>query len=97
VEFRVNQKVLLLTKNICSWRPSKKLNTHYAGPFVVSKVISSQAYQLHLPKSYGNTHPTFHVSLLKEWNPRDTETVRHMEPIIINREEEWEVEDIITE
>jgi hypothetical protein len=89
--------VLLLTKNIHSWRPSKKLNTWYAGPFMVSKVISSQAYQLCLPKSYSNIHPTFHVSLLKEWNPCNTETVRHTEPIIINKKEEWEVEDIIAE
>jgi hypothetical protein len=44
VEFWVNQKVLLLTKNICSWRPSKKLDAWYAGPFAISKVIGSQAY-----------------------------------------------------
>jgi hypothetical protein len=88
--------VLLLTKNIRSWRPSKKLDAWYAGPFAILKVIGSQAYQLRLPKSYGSIHPTFHISLLKEWNPRDTETIRHMEPIIINREEKWEVKDIIT-
>jgi hypothetical protein len=88
--------VLLLTKNIYSWRLSKKLNAWYTSPFVISKVIGSQAYQLYLPKSYGSIHPTFHISLLKEWNPLDMEIIHHTKLIIINREEKWEVEDIIT-
>jgi hypothetical protein len=50
-----------------------KLNPSWLGPFVVKKVISRSAYALELPPSYGNLHPVFNVSFLKEYVDGDEE------------------------
>ncbi|KAF7116923.1 hypothetical protein CNMCM5793_005553 [Aspergillus hiratsukae] len=98
VYFHVGQKVLLSTKNLKSWRPSKKLDMRYDGPFEVIEVIGKQAYRLRLPQSYARIHPVFHVSLLKPWTGRvGSETPAKPQPIIVDGEEEWEVERILAD
>jgi len=80
-------------------RPLKKLQPKFIGPFPVSKVISSTAYQLTLPHTM-HIHPVFHISLLKRYteNP-DTFPNRQQvppPPVIINDSEpEYEVEEIL--
>ena len=51
VEFNVGDKVWLLSTNIRTERPSKKLDWKRLGPFSITKRIGTQAYQLGLPKS----------------------------------------------
>jgi len=97
ITFAVGDKVLLSTKNLKTWRPSKKLDNKYEGPFSIVEAVGKQAYRLKLPKSFGKTHPTFHVSLLEPYRQRPGEAPAEMQPIVIEGEEEWEVEDILGE
>ena len=47
---------------------SKKLSPKYIGPFELIDILpSGNAYKLHLPETYRNIHPTFHISLLKPY------------------------------
>ena len=57
--------------------------------------IGNNAYRLELPKKYGKLHHTFHVSLLELYRKRDG--VEPPEPIDIDGEDEWEVEEILAE
>lgn len=63
--FKVNDTVLLSTKNLRIKQPSK-LVPKYIGPFRVSEVINSQAYRLELPESL-QIHSVFHTSLLRPY------------------------------
>jgi hypothetical protein len=64
-EFVVGTKVLLSTENLrltgCS-----KFWPRYIGPFPITKVINTHAYELQLPTNWF-IHPVFHISLLKEY------------------------------
>ena len=100
--FKEGDQVLLSMKNINNPvdrnRPTKKLTPRFAGPYTISKVISTTAYKLDLPKTM-KIHPVFHVSLLKPYNPSPEEFGRPTPPpaIIIpgNNQEEYEVETIL--
>ena len=48
--FTVRDKVLLSTKNLTTWRPTKKLDNKFVGPFKVIKAVGKLAYKLQLPK-----------------------------------------------
>lgn len=50
IDFTSNQKAKLMPK--------------FAGPFVITKVISHVAYKLNLPQRFGQIHDVFHVSKL---------------------------------
>lgn len=86
-------KVLLSSKNIRTLRASKKLADKFLGPFEVLKVVGQNAYTLALPKKYGRLHDTFHVSLLEPYHRREGQETP--EPMDIDGEEEWEVEEIL--
>jgi hypothetical protein len=47
----VRDKVLLSTKNLKTWRPSKKMKKKFDRPFPVVEVVGTQTYCLRLPKS----------------------------------------------
>src|SRR5436190_438213 len=68
IEFAVGDKVWLLTPNIHTERPSKKLDWKRFGPYTISERIGLQAYRLDLPASM-KIHPVFHVSLLEPYKP----------------------------
>jgi hypothetical protein len=91
--FAVGDQVLLKAKNLRSIRPSPKLNNKFAGPFVISDIIGTQAYRLRLPPIYRSIHPVFHVSLLEPYHCREGEEPPD-HPIIVEGEEEWHVEAI---
>jgi hypothetical protein len=93
--FLVGEEVLLLIKNIRSWRPSKKLDQKYKGPFKVKDVVSKQAYLLQLPKSYRCIYPVFHVSLLKKYTRRPGASIPDPQLVVVDDEEEWEVEEVL--
>jgi hypothetical protein len=68
IEFKVGDKVWLLSTNVHTERPSKKLDWKRLGPFTIIERIGLQAYRLKLPKSM-RIHPVFHVSLLEPYTP----------------------------
>src|SRR5437667_3934318 len=63
VEYKVGDKVWLLSSNIHTQRPSKKLDWKRLGPYPILERIGTHAYRLHLPPSL-RIHPVFHISLL---------------------------------
>ena len=88
---REGDKVYLLTKNLPTLRPSKKLDAIRIGPFEVKKRIKEVNYELRLPKNM-RIRPVFHISLL-EPAPADAplETDIEMEP----DQTDYEVEQIL--
>ena len=56
--------VYLVTKNITTKKPSKKLNHKYLGPYKVIKKISENNYQLDLPFKV-RIYLIFYISLLE--------------------------------
>ena len=96
IEFAVKDKVWLLSSNIRTERPSKKLDWKRLGPFTITERIGLQAYRLNLPQSM-KIHPVFHISLLEPYKP-STIPGRFQDPpppVVINDEYEWEVEHIL--
>ena len=77
--------------------PSAKLAPKRQGPFTIIKQISPVVYQLSLPRGW-TIHDVFYTSLLSHYKHMeqygDNFTKPHVE--IINREAEFEVEDIIS-
>ncbi len=100
-EFKKGDKVFLRTRNYLSgeqkFRPKKKLSAKWAGPFVISEVISHTAFRLDLPPKW-KIHNVFHCSNLwpavvsDEFKQRDK---FQPPPDIIDGVEEYEVERII--
>ena len=84
-------RVYLLTKNLPTLRPSKKLDAIRIGPFEVKKRIKEVNYELRLPKNM-RIRPVFHISLL-EPAPADAplETDIEMDP----DQTDYEVEQIL--
>jgi len=96
VEFAVGDKVWLLSPNIRTERPSKKLDWKRLGPYVIEQRIGLQAYRLKLPSSM-KIHPVFHVSLLDAYKP-STIPNRIQDPpppVVVDDELEWEVEEVL--
>ena len=93
--FKPEDLVKLAAKNIRTVRVSTKLADRFLGPFKVVSRIGTNAYKLDLPKKYGRLHHTFHVSLLEPFRVR--EGCEPPEPIDIEGDEEWEVQEILSE
>lgn len=89
-------QVGLSTANLKLACPSRKLGPRFVGPFPVKRKINVVAYELEFPDSF-KIHPFFHVTLLKPVVPDlfPKRSTGPLEPIIMNREEEFEVEAIL--
>lgn len=97
-EFQVGDKVWLVTTNIQTKRPMKKLDNKKAGPFTISEKISSHAYCLDLPKTM-RIHNIFHINLLSTFKEDSDFHWKQVKPppiITEEGEEEYKVEKIIT-
>jgi hypothetical protein len=88
--------VWLNAKNLRTNRPSRKLDSKCHGPFPVIKEVGKYTYELELPPTM-NVHPVFHVSLLEpiRGDPAPGQRLPPPEPVIIDREPEYEVEDVV--
>ena len=93
--FSIGDHVILFTKNLTTWRPSKKLNDKFIGPFEIIATWGSNTYTLCLPKWYSHIHPTFHVSLLEPYHYHDGEVPPEPQPIVKDNSVEWEVDTIL--
>ncbi|GJF00476.1 hypothetical protein PsYK624_167640, partial [Phanerochaete sordida] len=66
-DYKPDQLVWLLRRNVKTTRPSDKLDHRRLGPFPIARKISPLAYQLRLPSYLSRLHPVFHVSLLEPY------------------------------
>ena len=81
------------------YRPVRKLQPRFIGPFKVIQVVSETSYKLALP-DHMKIHPVFHVSLLKKYQENSEDefpnrVVAPPPPITIAGEQEYEVEKIL--
>jgi len=94
---QVGDKVWLDSSNIKTTRPLKKLDDKWFGPYPIKRVISRNAYELKLPKTFGQTHPVFSIVKLRkaeEDQIKERPRPHRPPPEIVAGEEEWEVEEI---
>ena len=94
-EFEIDDLVWLRIINICTQRPSKKLNFKKTESFWVTEKIDTRAYQLKLPDMM-KIHNVFFIDLLKIYIiPQDDQNSSKEEPVLMNSEAEWEVSEVI--
>ena len=90
-QLKKGDKVYLLTKNIKSKRPSRKLDYIKVGPFLVKQQKGLVNYKLALPKDT-NIHLVFYISLLEL---ADTQ-IPLQETFYFKKEEEYKVDKILS-
>ena len=97
-DYQPRDRVYLDASDIQTTRPSKKLSHQRLGPFHIIKKVGNGAYQLQLPPSMSRLHPVFNVVKLTP-APEDPVQGWHVPPPplleIIDREEEWVIEEIL--
>ena len=67
-EYKVGDMVWLDGKDLKTDRPSKKLEDKRYGPYKITKVVGSNAYELKLPPTM-KIHPVFNVVKLMPHHP----------------------------
>ena len=103
VVFSVGDQVLLSTAHLRNEERAPKLAPKFIGPFAVSRVVSSVAYELELPASMSRVHPVFHVSKLRPYRDgssafpdRQQLPVRPGPDVLPETgEQAWEVERVV--
>jgi uncharacterized Zn ribbon protein len=91
-QLKKGDKVYLLTKNLKSKRPSKKLDHVKVGLFLIKEVKGAVNYELNLPADT-KIHLVFHVSLLKPADPNTPiQNAFHFE---VEEETKYEVKKIL--
>jgi hypothetical protein len=95
VDFIVGDKVWVTTKNWKTDRPSRKFSDQMAGPFEILEQIG-HSFKLRLPTAI-RVHPVFHADRLRKdpGNPLPGQTNPEPEPLQVNDQEEYEVQEIL--
>ena len=99
IGYKPGDLVLLEATNLNTDRPMKKLDDKRYGPFEVLEKVGNSAYKLKLPPSMSRIHPVFNEVLLSPYHTPTFDSQSHItnpEPIIVDKEPEWEVEEIIS-
>ena len=96
--FKHGDKMFLDSPDIYTTHPSTKLSHHCFRPYIIEKQVRSMSYCLKLPPALQRLYLVFHIVKLTTI-PKNSISRRHsklsLNPVIINREEEWEVEKIL--
>jgi hypothetical protein len=94
--FKTGDQVWLDGRNIKMFHPTAKLVPKCHGPFPIIRVLSPITYELRLPAQW-KLHPVFHVDLLTPYRETEFHSTNYDKPPpdLINREEEYEVEQIV--
>jgi hypothetical protein len=95
-DFKVDEQVWLLRRNVKTARPSDKLDYKRLGPFRIIAKFGDAAFKLELPPSMP-IHPVFHVALLERFHPNDIpgRVQAPPPPVVVNGHEEFEVETVL--
>lgn len=93
--FQVGDEVWLSLRNYKTERPNKKLDNQMAGPFPITEQVG-HAYRLELPQDM-KIHDVFSLDKLRKAadDPLPGQTKEPPEPIEINGDQEWEVEEVL--
>ena len=94
-DFQVGDHVWLSMKHYKSDQPSKKLDNQMIGPFRITEQVR-HAYRLDLPPTM-KIHDMFSPDKLQKAadDPLPGQVQEPPEPVEINNDEEWEVEQIL--
>jgi transposase InsO family protein len=91
-QLKEGDRVYLLTKNLRTRRPSKKLDHVKVGPFLIEACRGPVNYKLRLPDD-AKIHPVFHIKYLEPADPETPlQTTFYYET---EEEDEFEVEKIL--
>ena len=95
--WKVGDKVWLEATNLWLHYPSRKLAPKRQGPFEIIQVLSPLTYKLRLPSTW-KIHDVFHASLLSPYHSTESygPQAPPPPPDIIDNEEEYEVEAILS-
>jgi len=96
-DFAPGDKVFLLSKNIKTTRPTRKLAELYLGPFEIIDRIGNNSIRLRLPHELRLIHPVFHISQIEPSVPNrfPDRQPPPPEPIEIDGEIEYELREIL--
>ncbi|MBW0543887.1 hypothetical protein O181_083602 [Austropuccinia psidii MF-1] len=72
-EFKVGDLILVSTLNLNNIKGQKKLKDSFAGPFFMKALHGTNAVQVEISGELENKHPTFLVSLVKNYTSSDKE------------------------
>ena len=96
--FQPGDRVYLDASDIKTTHPSPKLSYRRLGPFEIERQVGPLAYRLKLSHGLRQLHPVFNMVKLST-APDDPIPGRKPHapppPIVINREPEWEVEEVL--
>jgi len=81
MQYQPGDLIILLSRNITTKRPSKKLDIKFLGLFKIIETKGKQAYKLDLPQIYSRIHNIFHVSLLEPYKQRPDNILPKPTPI----------------
>jgi len=97
-KYKVGDLVMLSTKDLkyqMVGRRTEKLTERFVGPYKIKKIVSSNAVELELPSTV-KIHPVVNISRIRRYIGQvEGQKKEQPLPVIIKREEEWEVERIL--
>uniref|UniRef100_A0A0W0FIS0 Tf2-1-like SH3-like domain-containing protein n=1 Tax=Moniliophthora roreri TaxID=221103 RepID=A0A0W0FIS0_MONRR len=96
-DFQVGQQVYILTKNIKTTWPTKKLSEKYLGLFTIIAQPSSNAFTIRLSDYLSGIHPVFHVSQLEPFHPSEIPDCTELPPPPVEIDDEGEPHYVISE
>jgi hypothetical protein len=96
-DFPVSLKAYINAKYFKITRPAEKLSNKYSRPWEVLKHVGPVSVLMALPPYMSKIHPVFHVSMLEPAipNPIPKRVPKPPPPIIINKEEETDIKQIV--
>ena len=95
-QFKVGAKVWLEGSNLALPYQTCKLAPKHHGPFIITKQVSPVMYKLQTPPTW-TIHDVFHTSLLTPYYETEQRGTNYLwpPPELMDREEEFEVENIL--
>ncbi len=91
----MRDKVWSSSRNIRTTRPAQKMDYKYHSPFVISKYVGMQGYQLDLPKTLQNIHDVSHASIIEPYYTVEGRAPPSPSMIEVDCEDQGEIEEVL--